>query len=82
MWEVRYAYADWGSGIGGCLPWPEAQFSGSTVDSELVGWEASTWEDKLTRLLTYLQNEATEFYGVMDAERAGITLVERHPLWE
>jgi|GEM_PF-5465596 len=35
-----------------------------------------------TRLLTYLQNEATEFYRVMDAEKAGMTLVERHPLSE
>lgn len=39
VWEVGYAYADWGSGIGGCLPWPEAQFSGSLGEPELVGWE-------------------------------------------
>ncbi|HXD53950.1 MAG TPA: hypothetical protein VN618_04275 [Solirubrobacteraceae bacterium] len=82
IWEVGYAYADWGSGIGGCLPWPEPKFDGNVAEPKLLGWEASQWEDKLTRLLTDLQRDGAEFYRVMDAERAGITLVKGHPLWD
>ena len=79
VWEATYAYADWGSGMGGCLPWPEPQFDEDVAAPKIVGWRASSWDRSLANLLTDLQGES-DFVSVMDAERAGMTIAEEHPL--
>lgn len=81
VWEVPYVYADWGSGIGGCLPQPRPRFDGDATAPQIVAWEASTWDNGFAALLTDLQGES-DFHRMMDAEKAGMTLIERHPLWD
>jgi hypothetical protein len=53
VWQAPVWYLDWGSGIGGYVPYIEAVFGDDLVDGERpeVGWDVSQWAVGMARLI-------------------------------
>ena len=53
VWQEAVWYLDWGSGIGGYVPYIEPKFSGEYEGHERpqTGWQVSLWAVKLARLM-------------------------------
>ncbi|HEY5941903.1 MAG TPA: hypothetical protein VIT89_03475 [Solirubrobacterales bacterium] len=53
VWQEAVWYLDWGSGIGGYVPYIEPVFSDEYEEHERprTGWQASLWAVKLARLM-------------------------------
>jgi hypothetical protein len=53
VWQEAMWYLDWGSGIGGYVPYIEPKFSGEYEGHERpqTGWQVSLWAVKLARLM-------------------------------
>lgn len=82
VWQARIASVDWGAGISGYLPWPNARYADDRELGRrptLVGWRTTSWEASFARLLTQIAGH-DEFRSRTEEVAAGMLIGRRHPL--
>jgi hypothetical protein len=78
VWQVRLAYADWGSGIGMAVPWPRPEFREDREDP--IYW-TTRWEVEFAWLLSSLQGETRmDLIRFMTDPDGGVVVREIEPI--